>query len=299
MRAKPNNLKYTDLCIYIDRTVYERDENNNPTSLRELTSLEEETIYNYLYSIIIALATKKRLINGKQNLIDFCYEYASNLFMRLLSPKQDFTLKRGEKKKGKIAPIKSILNYIKGTMGFSAMEFRNRTFKEVIDPEKSGGKEVAEAINEMLEQQVRDSYQKSRDELFIDFFKNFVYYLDKVLDSSFLGSNRLTRNNLRMSVILTTIRIMSLPQKYDNCPNNKRRAMLNDRIGHWEDEAVVWREGQVITKELVLIYLKRTFNYIEFEINNEERREYLSEDMVKEILSTAYPTYGMHQQEEN
>ena len=50
MKRKPANMKYTDLCKYIDATMYERDENNNPTSLRELTDAEIEKVYNYLYT---------------------------------------------------------------------------------------------------------------------------------------------------------------------------------------------------------------------------------------------------------
>ena len=35
-------MKYTDLCIYIDKAIYNRDENNNPISLRTLTSEEDD-----------------------------------------------------------------------------------------------------------------------------------------------------------------------------------------------------------------------------------------------------------------
>ena len=47
MRAKPWNMKYTDLCIYIDKTIYERDQDNNPTALRKLTNDEFLTVWSW------------------------------------------------------------------------------------------------------------------------------------------------------------------------------------------------------------------------------------------------------------
>ena len=52
MRAKPWNMKYTDLCIYIDKTIYERDKDNNPIALRKLTSEEIDNVYTYLYTTL-------------------------------------------------------------------------------------------------------------------------------------------------------------------------------------------------------------------------------------------------------
>ena len=102
MRAKPWNMKYTDLCIYIDKTVYERDQDNNPTALRKLTGDEIDNVYTYLYNVIYALSVKKRLFTQKADYDAFCLEAAGDIFMRLGKPDQDFTYQSKHNK-----PIKS------------------------------------------------------------------------------------------------------------------------------------------------------------------------------------------------
>ena len=119
MKAKPVGLKYTDLCIYIDKTNYYRDENNNPTGLRELSDEESENIYTYLYHIIYALSVKKRMLTKKSDYDVFCIQAAGDIFMRLRKPDQDYT---GQQKHMKC--IKSILNYIKGALGFMCITWR-------------------------------------------------------------------------------------------------------------------------------------------------------------------------------
>ena len=84
MRAKPWNRKYTDLCIYIDKTVYERDQDNNPTALRKLTSQETDNVYTYLYNVIYALSVKKRLFTQKADYDAFCLEAAGDIINLLI-----------------------------------------------------------------------------------------------------------------------------------------------------------------------------------------------------------------------
>ena len=56
---KPNDLKYTDLCIFIDANV---PKIVNPGENPEL----ENIIYNYLWLLVKALAIKKCMFNNFQ-----------------------------------------------------------------------------------------------------------------------------------------------------------------------------------------------------------------------------------------
>ena len=219
MKAKPFNLKYTDLCIYIDKTVYERDDHNNPIALRKMSYIEEENVYNYLCNIIIALTSKKKLLTNSQDLNTFSQEFASEIFMRLRDSRQVFgenisseKAKRGSKE---LLPIKSVLNYIKGTLNFSVMDYRKSTFKQIVNPEFEG-QEKTDIVQEYLEESVRSSYQKSRDELYAEYFTKFPYYLDKELDNSMYKRNNIDRINLRCSILLTLHNFLTLPYKYNN-----------------------------------------------------------------------------------
>lgn len=301
MKAKPFNLKYTDLCIYIDKTVYERDEHNNPIALRKMSYIEEENVYNYLCNIIIALTSKKKLLTNSQDLNTFSQEFASEIFMRLRDSRQVFgenisqeKAKRGSKE---LLPIKSVLNYIKGTLNFSVMDYRKSTFKQIVNPEFEG-QEKTDIVQEYLEESVRSSYQKSRDELYTEYFTRFPYYLDKELDNSMYKRNNIDRINLRCSILLTLHNFLTLPYKYHNSTKLRKQKEKQALVYFWKDNVVLWKNEGVITKELVILYLQKVFRRIVADIEQEEHDNYLPEDVVKEILTTSFPTYGTRQNKE-
>ena len=298
MKAKPSNLKYTDLCIYIDKTVYERDENNNPIALRKMTSLEEMTVHNYLYNLISALTVKQRLLTNLQDVEEFSVGFASDLFLRLINKKQSFSNPELKREKGKLKPIKSILNYVKNILPLTVIDFRKRNFKETFSTEYLEEDEV-EGVKNFLENQVRSEYEKSRQELFEDYFSNIVRYIDDVLNKSIFKKNEYEKNNLRLSILLTLNKILSLPVYCNNLKDSKRIKLLKSQIENWKDNIVIWNDNGVITKALVVLHIQRLFKLILLDIDREEDEGTLPEDTVKNILETALPTYGLNQSEDD
>lgn len=104
---KPNNLKYTTMAIYIDENIYKPDH-------------DQETIYKYLYFLAIMLAHKENLFNIKDEYEEFAIYYASQLYLRLTNKKQFEYNDAGEPK---LKRVKSILNYMKSTIGQRAAGF--------------------------------------------------------------------------------------------------------------------------------------------------------------------------------
>jgi len=104
---KPNNLKYTTMAIYIDENIYKPDH-------------DQETIYKYLYFLAIMLAHKENLFNIEDEYEEFAIYYASQLYLRLTNKKQFEYNDAGEPK---LKRVKSILNYMKSTIGQRAAEF--------------------------------------------------------------------------------------------------------------------------------------------------------------------------------
>lgn len=125
---KPAKLKYVDMAIYIDNRFKEYPE-------KPLTVDEEETIYKYLYWLSYMLACKKRLLNKVADYEDFCKIVAGRYFIRLLDKRQ------WETPPG-IAPIKSILNYMKNTIYQMGVDFKQDNFCQVIDPANMKGVDV-------------------------------------------------------------------------------------------------------------------------------------------------------------
>lgn len=229
MKAKPSNLKYTDLCIYIDKTIYNRDENNNPISLREMTPLEESTVYNYLYNLISALTVKQGLLKNLQDVEEFSIGFANDLFLRLINKRQSFSNPEMKREKGKLKPIKSVLNYIKNVLPLIVVDFRKRNFKETFSTEYLDENDV-EGVKNFLENQVRAEYEKPRQELFEDYFADIIKYLDDMLDKSIFKKNEFEKNNLKISILLTLNRMLSLPVSCNNLKGSKKINLIKSQI---------------------------------------------------------------------
>jgi hypothetical protein len=118
---KPANLKYTDLCIYIDENV---PKILNPGEHPDI----ENTIYNYLWLLVKALAIKKCMFTDFQDYDMYAFYAANRLFFALRKNQ----LNQGKTIKGKlIRPIKSCLNYTKALLYPMKIEYQRESFREV------------------------------------------------------------------------------------------------------------------------------------------------------------------------
>lgn len=294
MKSKPSNLKYTDLCIYIDKTIYNRDENNNPISLREMSYVEQEKVYDYLCNLIGALTYKNKYFLNAKDREEFITDFATELFLRLTNKSQNFLMAPNEKSNKKnLRPIKSILNYIKGCLNFSIMDYRNAHYKEIIDPQYNDMEEF-NGCREYLENYVRSDYQRDYQELLEEQIKNIPFFLKTILDNSMFKHNVIERHNLELSILLTLHSMVSLPNKINKQDIAKQRVQLNSQLNNWKNNVVLWKVTESVTKELVILYIQKLFSKIYSEVSKTEDEEYLPEDIVKEILNSAWPTYGLN-----
>jgi hypothetical protein len=144
---KPNSMKYTDLCVFIDQNV---PNIVNPGENPEL----ENTIYNYLWLLVKALAIKKCMFNDFQDYDGYAFYAANRLFFALRKNQ----LNQGKVIKGKlIRPIKSCLNYTKALLYPMKIEYQRETFKEVIEEEFVSKKFDSFAYKEQLKGSARES----------------------------------------------------------------------------------------------------------------------------------------------
>lgn len=124
-------MKYTDLCIYIDKNSYKLA---YPGQYPE----EENLIYNYCWLLIKSLALKKKIFQKFEDYDAFAFYAAERLFFAM----RKSYMNEGKVIKGKtIKPIKSILNYTKALIyGPMKLDFQNMTFREIIDETSTSGK---------------------------------------------------------------------------------------------------------------------------------------------------------------
>ena len=204
---KPNNLKFTDLCIYIDENV---PKIINPGENTEI----ENTIYNYLWLLVKALAIKKCMFTDFQDYDMYAFYAANRLFFAL----RKNLLNQGKTIKGKqIRPIKSCLNYTKALLYPMKIEYQRESFKEIIEEEFVSKKFDAFAYKEQLKNNARDTLGVTRQ------FKKYVEetfgqsgkILDEILNKSPFNSSTQEYQNLKISILLTSIQVLKNKKKLD------------------------------------------------------------------------------------
>lgn len=290
MKSKPKGAKYTDLCIYIDKTNYYRDEKNNPIGLRELTDEETENIYSYLYHIIYAMSVKKRLLTKKSDYDIFCVQTAGNLYMRLRRPDQDYT---GQQRSARA--IKSIRNYLGNALGFMCISWRETNYHQVISAEHDKDTKV-DIVKNFVRGQADSQFAENRKEMFNDFITHVPSYFADEVNKSILKKDKKSSYELLLSLYLTLLNASTLKNKqlenYDNCKiNNTISSQLADRKPY----IITFSNNPIINKDFVDITLKKIAERVNDEYAEAARFVEPTETDIDDILDSAYATYDMDQ----
>lgn len=229
---KPANLKYTDLCIYIDENV---PKIINPGEFPDI----ENTIYNYLWLLVKALAIKKCMFNDFQDYDMYAFYAANRLFFALRKNQ----LNQGKTIKGKlIRPIKSCLNYTKALLYPMKIEYQRETFKEVIEEEFVSKKFDAFAYKEQLKNRARESHGvTSQFKAHLkETLSNNGEILDAVLEKSPFNKGTTEYQNLKISILLNSIQILK---------NKKKLDVANQSISLWHLPKNMSNYTKVLLKE--------------------------------------------------
>lgn len=207
---KPADMKYTDMCIWIDENVTKIV---NPGEYPEI----ENTIYNYLWLLVKALAIKKCMFQNFQDYDSFAFHAANRIFFALRKNQ----LNQGKTIKGKlIRPIKSCLNYTKALLYPMKVEYQNETFREVMSEEYVSKKFDAFSYKEQLKANAKTG--QGVDEWFWIYLKDTLnssgHLIDKVLERSPFNINSPEYKKLKISIMLNCINILKTRKKLDIDP---------------------------------------------------------------------------------
>jgi hypothetical protein len=260
---KPNNLKYTDLCIYIDQNV---PKIVNPGEYPEI----ENTVYNYLWLLVKALAIKKCMFTDFQDYDMYAFYAANRLFFALRKNQ----VNQGKTIKGKlIRPIKSCLNYTKALLYPMKIEYQRESFKEVIEEEFVSKKFDAFAYKEQLKNKAIDhsGIPQQFKEHVQEALSNSDRLLDNILQKSPFNSSTAEYQNLKISILLNSIQILKSKKKLD---------------ANTTQSIVLWHLPKSMSN-YTKILLKEFFMALKLEIIDCYRSANLSDTDLENILSSA------------
>ena len=194
---KPDGIKYTEMCMYIDENV---PKIVNPGEFPEI----ENTVYNYLWLLVKALAIKKCLFTNFNDYDPYAFYAANRLFFALRKNQ----LNQGKTIKGKvIRPIKSCLNYTKALLYPMKVEYQRESYKEVISEEFVSKKFDSFAFTEKLREQANQN-QGTTDKFLLNLessLKSCDKILDSVLDRSPFAPDSVEYKRIRISLILNCL----------------------------------------------------------------------------------------------
>lgn len=259
---KPANMKYTEMCMFIDENV---PKIVNPGENPDL----ENTIYNYLWLLVKALAIKKCMFTDFKDYDMYAFYAANRLFFALRKNQ----INQGKVIKGRlIRPIKSCLNYTKALLYPMKIEYQRESFKEIIEEEFVSKKFDAFAYKEQLKNKARDNANVSQQfrEHLQDALSQNSKLLDKVLAKSPFNSSTPEYHNLKISVLLTSIQILKNKKKLNVVPQS----------------VVLWHLPKSMTNYTKVV-LKEFFMELKLEIMDCYKSANLSDDDIESILAAA------------
>jgi len=191
---KPADMKYTDMCIYIDENIPKIG--GEPGAYPDI----EDTVYNYLYLLTKALSIKKRMIQNFEDYDGYALYAATRLFVAIQKNYQN----QGKTIKGKvIRPIKSCLNYTKALLYPMKVEYMRETFAQVISEEFASKQFDAYTFKEKLKEQAAEAQSNISLQIDItDTIKSIPYYIEKTLASSPFHKNSPEWKKLKITILL-------------------------------------------------------------------------------------------------
>lgn len=202
------DVRYVDMCIYIDEHIYKGD-------------YDQTTVYQYLFHIIMMLSIKRNYFNSKKLTEDFSIYAASNYYMRLLDERQF-------DEKSSLEPVRSILNYIKKTLYSVRREYVS---KYVPEQEVSGDVEYISIDNDAFEMYVSSKVDFTSKYEFGNYLESIDVIVKEALKSIPYKAHTVMWNNIYISCMLSLLNSVTLKNKDVKRLNNfKRPNSLTDDL---------------------------------------------------------------------
>lgn len=210
MYKKPENITYTDMCIFIDENVY-------------LPNHDTETIYKYLYLLSVMLAKQASLFDKHRYYDGFGIFAATRVYLRLTNPKQFMLNADGEPKMEKIT---SILNYLRKSIYFLKVDYEQEEYSQSLSKEcgdilynyENAIQHTLDGVHKIEFESTLTSVSNSCKE----FLKSLPYDLESA-----------EGQNIYLSVLLTLLNSITLRNKH------KKRVEHLTKTGRLKDSHIV------------------------------------------------------------
>lgn len=268
--AKPEGMKYTDLCIEFDNEFYTENR-------------DDEKLYRYMYLIFRMLAFKKSYFRNFADYDGFAQFAASTIYMRFMKKQMN-----GER-------VKSLLNYAKASLYPLKVMYQNEAFN--MTTEASEDEDVFDdSLSEKMRQSIQSDYQREYlVSAIYDELNNLIDFIDDVVKHTPYAKNAKMRKNLRMSMMLTMLSQTTLSNENKRKLNKKldTKSNKNDELFmkfmeiERTSEPLLWCVSPSL-KQYVSMLVNKVRKNLGKEINDTRAAYTLPDDVLDSIVASAY-----------
>lgn len=278
---KPPELKYTDLCIYIDANL---DNIIHPGEHPEI----ENKVYEYLYHILYALACKQNFFPNFEDYDLFASYGAAELYISMRNKQ----INAGKIVRGKeVLPIKSCLNFIKSVLFPLKVNYTRQNFATVFNPEIGQDNSILESD---MRNAVRAQYQEDLEVDLNEVLSKLPSYINKVLKQTPYKYDPLMLKRLYISCQLTLLSDITIPNKLKNKKDRYNKTGEDNKILSLytsnSTEVILWHLPEHI-RDYVRLLVTKIKHIITDEINETRSYRDLSDEVVDSIIKSAYSQY--------
>lgn len=278
---RPAGLKYTDMCIYIDKNIPYITINGERPEI-------ESKIYEYLYHILYALACKANFFSKFEDYDAFAIYGAGELFMAL----RNRQINAGKIVRGKeVVPIKSCLNFIKSVLFPLKTNYQRQNFATVFNPEIGQDTSILESD---MKEAIKSDYKKDLQEDLNEVLSNLMKYITDVVRNTPYKNNKLMVQKLKISCLLSLLNEITFPTKLQKKLEKHNKTISDTRLISWyqgnTSDIILWHLPDTL-KDYVKILTIHIKHRITDEINKTREYDDLSDEILDSILKSAYNQY--------
>ena len=215
---REKNLKYTDMCIWIDENIHKPD-------------CDMDRAYTYLYRLAHMLGCKEKYFGNKADDYDGYAQFLAYSTYKRLTDKSK-------------KPMKSVLNYMKSIQYFRKVAYLREAYQKIIDPiydEKFD--------SEMFTKKYKETISSNNHIITENIVKEIFDSIPKIISNQIPASyktNKVLYHNIYMSCTLSMLDNITLPNKYQKVLDNKLKSSpkfseVDFYSKHLEKNIILWK----------------------------------------------------------
>ena len=285
---KDPKVKYTDMCIYIDKHIYSGD-------------FDEEKVFEYLYHISNMLSHKGKYFYRAEDYENFSLYMATNVYIRLTNKKQ---FEYHEDGTPKMKKIKSVLNYMKKIIDHRRIDYQQQFFDQSISVESDTS--LFDDDYSLCQKLSAHASEAAVNE-FIDCLSNdIVYTTRKFLSKNVYYGNKMEWNNIYLSCLLTLLNSMTINKKERTrislLKNQLRQPEVVERLYEQQGksiESVVLYHLPEYMRDYILVLTRRLKSVIGKDLSVTLHKNITTEDTFKSLMFSELNSTKINKEETN